>query len=263
MKKNLLLTNRQTHLMVLSMFMLTFFGACVPQKKLQYLLDEEQQVRFENLHQPEYRIQPGDNLYIQVLGLDRETADLFSIQPGGVSRQYLNNELSVFLSSYTVNPDGFIEFPIIDSVYFKDKTVDEIKILVQQAINEYMRDATVIVKFVNFRVSILGEVARPGQYPVYQTQINIFEALAKAGDMSPWGDRKRVQLVRKTITGSAVYELDLSQRNILESEYFFMMPDDIIYVTPMKAKTFAFTTFPYSIVFSTITTTLLILNFLK
>ncbi|HHN48652.1 MAG TPA: polysaccharide export protein [Bacteroidales bacterium] len=263
MKKETLTANWQKHWMALSIIMLLFFGACVPQKRLQYLLDEEHQVQFENPHQPEYRIQPGDNLYIQVLGLDRETADLFSIQPGGVSRQYLNNELSVFLSSYTVNPDGFIEFPIVGSVYVKDKTVDEIKILVQQAINEYMRDATVIVKFVNFRVSVLGEVKSPGQYPVYQTQINVFEALAKAGDMSPWGDRKRVQLVRKTITGSEVYELDLSRRSILESEFFYLLPDDIVYVMPMQAKTFAFTTFPYSIIFSTITTTLLILNFLN
>jgi len=263
MKKILTPSNSQLNWMTIPLVLLMFLGSCVPQKKLQYLLDEEPKAEYQNPYQTEYRIKPGDNLYIQVLGLDTPTADLFSIQPGGVSRQYLNNELSVFLSSYTVNPEGFIEFPIVGSVLVNDKTVDEIKTLVQQAINEYMRDATVIVKFVNFRISLLGEVQRPGQYPVYQTQINIFEALAKAGDMTPWGDRKRVQLVRNTIEGSEVHELDLSSRGILESEFFFLLPDDIVYIAPMKAKTFAFTTFPYSIIFSTITTTLLILNFLK
>lgn len=242
---------------------LVFLGSCVPQKKLKYLMDEEPRALYENEFLRDYKVQPGDNIYIQVLGMDAQTADLFSIQPGGAYRQYLNNELSVYLSSYTVNPAGIIELPIIGEVMVEDKTIDEIKTLVQESISEYMRDATVIVKLVNFRVSVLGEVLRPGHYPVFQTQLSIFEALAIAGDMTAWGDRKKVQLVRRVTGGSEVHELDLSSRKILESEYFYLMPDDVIYVTPMKAKTFAFTTFPYSIVFSTITTTLLILNFYK
>jgi polysaccharide biosynthesis/export protein len=263
MKKNNSFLNKEIRFLSLLFLATIFFGSCVPQKKLKYLIDEEPKVHYDNLHQRDYRIQPSDNLYIQVLGLDTQTAELFSIQPGGAYRQYLNNELSVYLSSYTVNPHGFIEFPIIGNVLVKDKTIDEIKEVVQDAINEYMRDATVIVKLVNFRISVLGEVIRPGHYPVFQTQLNLFEALAIAGDMSQWGDRKKVQLIRRTPGGSEVHELDLSSRRILESEYFYLMPDDVIYVTPMKAKTFAFTTFPYSIVFSTITTTLLILNFLN
>lgn len=250
-------------LLTLSIIVLSLLGSCVPQKKLKYLVDEEPKEHYGNDFKKDYLIQPGDNLYIRVLGLDNQTADLFSIQPGGVYSQYLNNELSVYLSSYSVNPQGFIEFPVIGTVLVKDKSLDEIKAQVQEAINEYMRDATVIVKLVNFRIAVLGEVMRPGQFPVFQTRLSVFEALAMAGDMSTWGDRKNVQLVRRTATGSEVHSLDLSSRRILESEYYYLMPDDVIYVTPMKAKTFAFTTFPYSIVFSTITTTLLILNFLK
>lgn len=238
-------------------------GSCVPQKKLKYLVDEEPKAHYDNDFKKDYLIQPGDNLYIKVLGLDNQTADLFSIQPGGAYSQYLNNELSVYLSSYSVNPQGFIEFPVIGNVLVKDKTLDEIKAQVQEAINEYMRDATVIVKLVNFRIAVLGEVIRPGQFPIFQTRLSIFEALAMAGDMSTWGDRKNVQLVRRTATGSEVHSLDLSSTRILESEYYYLMPDDVIYVSAMKSKTFAFTTFPYAILLSTVTTTLLILNFFK
>jgi len=230
---------------------------------MKYLVEGHPKPFYENPLLHDYRLQPGDNLFIQVLGLDAETADLFSIQPGGIYRQYLNNELSVYLSSYTVNQDGFIEFPVIGKVLVKGKTIYETKALVQEAINEYLRDATVIVKFVNFSISVLGEVMRPGRFPVHQTHINIFEALALAGDMTPWGDRDNVQLIRRVNQGSEVQVLDLSSRGILESEHYYLMPDDIIYVPPMKAKTFAFTAFPYSIVLSTITTTLLILNFFK
>ncbi len=248
---------------LLLLFPLIFLSSCVSQKKLKYLANDLPKSNYVHYPRQEYKIQPGDNLYIQVLGLDTQTADLFSIQPSGVYRQYQANDLSAYLSSYTVNPEGYIEFPIIGNIMVKEKTIDEIKVLVQNAISEYMRDATVIVKLVNFRVSLLGEVMRPGQYPVYQTQISIFEALAMAGDLTQWGDRRKIHLLRRTQENSEVIVLDISGRKILESEYYFLMPDDIIYVMPMEAKTFAFTTFPYSVVFSTITTALLILNFFK
>jgi len=240
-------------------------SSCVPQRKMKYLMhrDHEPKEIYENTFRKDYLIQPGDNLYIQVLGLDEQTADLFSIQPGGAYRQYLSTDISVYLSSYLVNPEGFIELPVIGKVMVRDKNVDEVKEILQKAINEYLRDATIIVKMVNFRISVLGEVMRPGNFPVYQSSISIFEALAFAGDLGPWADRKTVQLVRKEGGGFTVHQLDVSSRKILESDYFYLMPDDVLYVPPMKSKTYAFTTFPYSIIFSTVTTTLLILNFLK
>ena len=100
----------------------------------------------------DYKIQPGDNLFIQVLGLDAQTADLFSFQPSGAYRQYQTNDLSAYLSSYTVELKGYVEFSIIGNIFVKDKTINEIKILAG-GYSEYMRDATVIVKLVNFRVT--------------------------------------------------------------------------------------------------------------
>ncbi|NLN95972.1 MAG: hypothetical protein GX128_07375 [Bacteroidales bacterium] len=248
---------------LLPLVLVLIFSSCISQKKLKYMVDDFPKSVYEHYPRQDYKIQPGDNLFIQVLGLDAQTADLFSFQPSGAYRQYQTNDLSAYLSSYTVDPKGYVEFSIIGNIFVKDKTINEIKILLQEAISEYMRDATVIVKLVNFRVTLLGEVARPGQYPVYHTQINIFEALAMAGDLTQWGDRRNVHLIRSTKGESQVIKLDISGRKILESEYYFLMPDDILYVIPMEAKTFAFTTFPYSVVFSTITTALLILNFFK
>jgi polysaccharide biosynthesis/export protein len=258
-------TNPARFNLVSIVILMLMMSSCVPQRKMKYLMhgDHEPRDLYENTYKKDYLVQSGDNLYIQVLGLDEQTADLFSIQPGGAYRQYLSTDISVYLSSYLVNPEGFIELPVIGKVQVKDQTVDEVKEILQKAINEYLRDATIIVKMVNFRISVLGEVMRPGNFPVYQSTITIFEALAFAGDLSPWADRKTVHLVRKETGGYTVHELDVSSRKILESEYFFLMPDDVLYVQPMKSKTYAFTTFPYSIIFSTITTTLLILNFIK
>lgn len=253
---------------MLSVFVVLASSSCVPQKKMKYLMDDEanlpaEQQSFENIHRNEYRMQPGDMLFIRVLGLDKESIELFSIQPPGMQAQYLHDEMGIYLNSYKVGSDGNIELPIIGKLDVKDRTIDEVSHLVQNAINEFIRDATVIVRLVNFQISVLGEVARPGRYTVAQTEITIFEALALAGDMTAWGNRRNIQVVRNTNDGYTVFGVDISHRNILQSEAFYLMPGDVVYVAPMASKNFAFTAFPYHIVLSTITTTLLILNFFR
>ncbi len=249
-------------------FIVLTLSSCVPQRKMMFLMDDTGSLpselqSFENLYRKEYRLQPNDLLFIRVLGLDQQTTDLFSIQPTGMQTQLYHDEMSVYLNSFKVDADGSIEFPVIGKINVKERTLDEVSDLVQNAVNEFIRDATVIVRLVNFRISVLGEVARPGRYIVAQNEITIFESIALAGDMTPWGNRRNVQVVRKTKDGYDVFGVDLSQRNILESEVFYLMPDDIVYVVPMDSKTYAFTAFPYHIVLSTITTTLLILNFFR
>jgi len=110
---------------------------------------------------------------------------------------------------------------------------------------------------------MLGEVRRPGEYKIYQDEINIFEALSLAGDLGDFADRKNIVLVRQTKTGSNLYRLDLTNSNILESDYFYLVPNDIIYVEPLKGKQFTFANFPYAVIFSAISTTLLLINFFK
>ena len=208
-----------------------------------------------------YKVQSGDNLYIQVASMDEQTNQLFgnSQQSGN----YLNSEVSVYLQSYTVDKDGQIDFPIVDKLHVEDLTVEEIRTKIQSVVDEYLVGATVFVKMVNFNVTILGEVRRPGKFKVYQDQINIFEAVAMAGDLSDFAARSKVKLVRQTENGYKVYNIDLTQDNIITSDYYFIMPNDIIYIEPLKIKQFGFASFPYSLLFSTISATLLILNYVK
>jgi polysaccharide export outer membrane protein len=110
----------------------------------------------------------------------------------------------------------------------------------------------VIVKLVNYNVSVVGEVHNPGQYKIYQEHLNIYEVLAMAGDMTTFAKREDVVLVRKTEKGSKVYHLNLLEDTLLESEFFYIMPDDIVYIQPVKGKNFAFNQFPYTLVISSI-----------
>jgi polysaccharide export outer membrane protein len=131
-------------------------------------------------------------------------------------------------------------------------TLEEAKLAVQKQTDKYLINTMLILKLVNYNVSVVGEVKRPGQYKIYQDHINIFEVLALAGDMTTFAKREDVILVRKTEKGSKVYKLDLLDDKFLESELFYIKPDDIIYVQPVKGRNFAFTAFPYTLVISSI-----------
>jgi len=241
------------------------FSSCVPQKKIKYLQQKSDAIaktEFVNARKINYTIQPGDNLYIKISSINEKANSIFNVG-SQVSQQYLNSEIGVYLNSYTVDNNGFIDFPLIEKIKVSNLTAEEITKILKEKLSEYITESTVIVKLVNFNITMLGEVRRPGEYKIYQDEINIFEALSLAGDLGDFADRKNIVLVRQTKTGSNLYRLDLTNSNILESDYFYLVPNDIIYVEPLKGKQFTFANFPYAVIFSAISTTLLLINFFK
>lgn len=239
--------------------------SCVPQRKMMYLQAESKTdttTQFVNERSLTYLVQPGDNLYIKVVSLDEKTASLFNplerTQGGGSI-----NDQSIYLNSYTVNDDGYIEFPLAGKIYVQNLNTDQIKDRIQVVLDEYLKETVLIVKLVNFNLTMLGEVRRPGQFKVYKTEINIFEAIAMAGDLTDFADRHEVIIIRQTKTGSETITVDLEKATILSSDYYFLKPNDMIYVKPLKIKQYGFATFPYALIFSTISTALLLINFFK
>ena len=134
---------------------------------------------------------------------------------------------------------------------------------VEKVLKAYVADAAVTVKMVNNYVSLIGEVQRPGRYPIYKERMNIFQALAMAGDLSEYGNRQKIQVIRQTSNGNIIKEFSIRDRSIMESEFFYVMPNDVIYAQPMKGKFFQMNAFPYSVIISTITTFVLLWNVLK
>lgn len=116
---------------------------------------------------------------------------------------------------------------------------------------------------VSFKITMLGEVKVPGNYPIYQDRVNIFEAIARAGDLTNFANRNRVVLIRNNEKGALLHRIDLTKDDILSSDYFFLQPNDIVYVEPLRGKQFAFADFPYAILLSTISTTILIMQYFK
>jgi len=240
-------------------------ASCVPQRKMLFLQQESGssvQNAFDNDRSISYKLQPGDNLYIKVVSLDEKTSNMFNPVGAGNYSQF-TNDASVYLNSYTISAQGTIEFPLAGQIYVQNMNVEEVKLRIQQVLDEYLKETVLIVKLVNFNLTIVGEVKRPGQYKVYQSEINVFEAVSMAGDLTEFADRQEVIIVRQTKSGSETIAINLEKASILGSDYYYLKPNDIIYVKPLKIKQFGFATFPYALIFSTISTTLLLINFFK
>jgi len=244
-------------------------SSCVPLKKTAYLriADDADTVKtFVNERKIDYRIQPGDNLYIRVVTLDATTTTLLnplSMSGGGGGGGALTNDAGVYLQSYTVNEAGYLDFPMVGEIFVRNMNVEEIKEALTEKLREYLKELQVIVKLVNFNIILLGEVSIPGHYKVYQTDINLFEAVAMAKDMTDYANAQKVSVIRQTKTGTQVVTLDMTKRSVLSSDYFYLKPNDIVYVRPVRGKQFTFAQFPYGVVFGFISSTILLLNYLN
>lgn len=243
------------------MFMLCLSG-CYSKKELVYLQNSE----FNNEYptsiknkRPEYRIQINDVLQIDVRNPDPTTTALFSKSNGQIVNGNINPAY-LYLAGYSVDDEGYINIPIVGTVKVDGLTVNEAETLVQTEIDKYLNNASVEVKLVSFKVSVLGEVQNPGYYLIYNGQANILEALAMAGDITQFGSRDEIKLIRQTSEGSEVIMLDLRDAELMNSKYFFLLPNDVLYVEPNKEQIKRSNLEPLTIVFSALTTLALFVN---
>lgn len=231
--------------------------SCISQKKIIYLQNEillndstSTSIEYENQRHFDYKIQPGDNLHIKIASLDEKFATYFNSMSQGNTGGSGNSTL--YLNGYNVDENGFIELPIIGEIQVKDKTVAEIQDQVQELMNAYLKETTVSVKLGIFNLTILGEVNNPGQYQVYQSDINIFQAMALAGNATDFANKSNIKIVHQTPKGSQIAKININDADVLSSPEYYLKPNDIIYVQPLKAKQYGFTTLPYGTIFSII-----------
>jgi polysaccharide export outer membrane protein len=238
---------------------------CVTNEKITYL-QEYPETTYEDEYAPPdaYRIQPNDNVYIRVSTLDPRFSAFFnpSFDTGGSGGTRMD-ESSADLMSYPVQQDGTIEIPYIGSVEVVGLTLVEAKAVIEDLMKDYVTDAAITIRLVNNYVSILGEVRRPGMYPIYKQHLNIFQAISLAGDLAIYGDRYEIRIIRQTLEGSEVREFDLTDREIIDTEYYYVLPNDVVYVKPMKERFWGLETFPWTVIFSTVTTTIAIIALIQ
>ncbi len=241
-------------------------SSCIPQKEIKILQPTEGQkynmTVFNPIDQAEYTLGKGDNLYIDITIKDPKQDATSSFSQKANNSSYFS-DIGIYLNSYTVDVNGNILLPVVGNIKVEGLTTAEIKSLLETRLSKFVIDPTVVVRLVNFNVTILGEVQRPGEYKIYQNRINLLEAFAFAGDINTYGNRKQVKLLRQNGKKIDMHILNLTDESIIESPYYYLRPNDVLYVEPLKGKQFAFESFPYGLLFSTISTVIMLITFFK
>lgn len=162
----------------------------------------------------------------------------FNTPGGSTPESYAlkNRQSALQLQPYHVDAQGFINFPVLGKLHVAGMTLNGLASYLEEKIAETVVDPIVTVELVNFHVNVMGEVQNPGVQLINRERYSILDALAAAGDMTPWGERKRVLLIREEDGQRKYHYLDLNDSKTLESPYFYLVQNDVIYVEPNKVR---------------------------
>lgn len=249
-----------------SVFLCLSLSSCYYNKQFAYLqsknYESSKPTTVEN-KRPVYHLQYADILSVIIKSPNEtvETAALFNMSPR--QNGMFASPGSLFLEGYDIDMTGKIVLPVLGEIEVKGLTVEEAQMRIQEKAVKYLNKPTVIVKLTNFKVTVLGEVKSPGYFYVYNNTVTVFEALGMAGDLSPQASRKNIKLIRTVPSGSQVVLLDLTDPALLKSDFFNLMPGDVLYIEPMKARAKKSNLDVLGVVFSGLTTAILILSYIN
>jgi len=187
-----------------------------------------------------YTIYPYDQLMIRVNAFEGSTEQFlnreFDNSNNGSGQQQTYDPASLYFSTYTVDEKGYVNLPVVEKIQVKGLTVAEIKEKLDEAYKPYLKFASTSVKLANSRITVMGEVNRPGVHYLYNDQNTILDAISMAGDFTDFGNRKKVKIIRKTEEGLETIYLNMNRSEFLYSPYYYIHPYDVIYVEPTKRK---------------------------
>lgn len=221
---------------VVTLILLFLFSSCGSKRNIVYFQNAEYIT--DNMYVPdttEFKtvIVPNDNLFITVSAVNPEAVEVFNsnlLRSGTVSATSLD------IMGYLVDPKGNINLPLVGEVHVGGLTKTAAIQLLQREISKYVADPVVNIRFLNYKISILGEVTRPGVYTVTDEKITIPQAIALAGDLTIYGDRRKVELIRVERGKKRFYFIDLTTPDIFFSPQYYLLQNDILYIPPNSTK---------------------------
>jgi polysaccharide export outer membrane protein len=231
-----------------------FTVSCVPVTQLSYFNDTKE------LEEPgvnpkiQKLIMPFDKLYIKVLSIDPNTSQIFNTTE---EMRYGDNSTV----GYLVDELGNITFPFVGKINVGSLTTFQAGEKIQKALNDYVSNTSVIVKYIDNKVTVMGEVRNQGVFPFSQDKLTIYEAIGLGGGMTPYGNRKNVILVRNEGEKIMHYRLNLSDSKIAGRDTYYVLPNDVIVVEPLKTISTSYTNVTYTTILSSITTLIAVLLF--
>ncbi len=227
--------------------------SCISQKKLSYLRDVTEasadSINQTYTPQEENYITRGDILSILVNALDIEAVQAFNMPLANIqrlgSRQVNASSGGGSLQGYKVDPDGNIDFPVLGTLHVEGMTTSELKDTLTHLISQSVNDPIINISFLNFSITVLGEVKNPGRHSVSRQGMSIFEAIGTAGDMTIYGKRNNVLVVREDKGKLEFARLNLNDQSIFSSPYYHIRQNDVIYVEPNTARSISSQNIPF------------------
>ena len=218
--------------LLFSLILFVFVMSCASKKDIYYFQDIDQTAKVDKFNS--INIQPGDILDIQIKALNPESVLVFQRQPNlGVQQQQFQNRV---IDGYIVGDDGTINIPLLGTINTYDKTPQALANDIQEALSSFIKNPSVNIRLLNFRVSILGEVNQPGTFTVLEERFTLLQALGLAGDLTINGDRNNVLIIRNENGKNTNYNIDLTQSDFMRSPVYFLKQNDIVYVQPNTAR---------------------------
>ena len=221
----------------------TLFTSCIPIKDLVYLQDKNtsgEQSAISAVESKPYRLQVNDILSINIKAIDPKLVAIFTTTES-TSSTTSRSEAALYFDGFTVDDHGNIRMPILGEINVIGYTVEEVRTIIEKKLlEEYFKSEAnifVTVKLAGFRYTINGEVGSTGTKTLFQEHVNIMQAIANSGDINTVGDRKSVTIIRQTPTGVVMNNIDLTDVNVMKSPYYYLQPNDYIYVKPLRQKT--------------------------
>lgn len=212
-------------------------ASCAPRRNLVYFSDmidknnDSQVITAET----EPKIQSNDLLSITINTLSTESNIMFSVNSNNINKNgYFEKE------GYRVDKEGAINFPVLGMVNLKGLTLEQAQKTLVSQLSQYVKNPIVNMQYLNFRITVIGEVNSPATFNIPNEQINLLEALGMAGDLTPYGKRENILVIREMDGKRSIVRVNINNRAILNSPYFYLKQNDVIYVEPDKAKSIEF-----------------------
>jgi polysaccharide export outer membrane protein len=216
---------------------IVFLASCASRKDIIYFQDEPVDSEMTLSNNYELRFKPADILTIDISAQDPETVMPFLLSPVA---QNANNSLglnrNLRVQTYLIDINGNIEFPVLGTIKMQGLTRVEATEMLKEKLTEYIKDPIVNIRLVNFTITVLGEVNTPGTFTVQNERISLSDALGLAGDMTIYGKRDNVLLIREVDGKKRFAKFDLNSVNVLSSPNYYLTQNDVIYVEPNNAR---------------------------
>lgn len=226
---------------VLMLLITISLDSCIAHKDIVYFQgDVVSQNKIKEINNKLYRLNTDDILLIDLKAADENLVALFKNSNNTQNLGQIS-EGSTYYTGYSIDKQGFISVPYLGKINVLGFTTDEVSQKIKEGLAKFFlqpNEIFISVKLAGFKYTILGEVASSGTKVLYQNSVNVIEALANAGDINITGDKKNVEIIRQSLEGVRKYKLDLTSIQVFESEVFYLQPNDIINVPPLKQKTY-------------------------